>query len=391
MSGWRFALFLTLVLTVWALMHWYVFSRLNTVPWVAAHASPRGLILTAAALWLSYPVARMLNDRNLETVGVPLEYVAAVWMGTLFLMFAALLVVDLVTVGGLVFPQAAPHLRAGAVLVAGILAAIGIVQGARKPVVRDFEVRLPGLPPERDGLNLVAVSDLHLGTLKGKRWLTKLLGQIQDLKPDLVVVVGDLVDGNVRHVETLLPRLRQLRVPLGVWAVTGNHEYYAGLAGSVTLLEAAGYELLRDRWAQVVPGLIIAGVDDLTAREQFGKPDGAIEKALANRPPGATILLSHSPLESNVAAAAGANLMLSGHTHAGQIWPFNFLVRIKYPLLAGRYEVGGMSLIVCRGTGTWGPPMRLWQPSELLRIKLRTAAAKTTPAATRPPPSPTLP
>lgn len=391
MSGWRFALFLTLVLTVWALMHWYVFWRLSTIPWVAAHVSRRGLLLTAVALWLSYPVARMLNDRNLETVGGPLEYAAAVWMGTLFLMFAALLVVDLVTVGGLVFPQTAPQLRAGAVLVAGILAGIGIVQGARTPVVRDFEVRLPGLPPERDGLNLVAVSDLHLGTLKGKRWLTKLLGQIQDLKPDLVVVVGDLVDGNVRHVETLLPTLQQLRAPLGVWAVTGNHEYYAGLAGSVTLLEAAGYGLLRDRWAEVTPGLVIAGVDDLTARKQFGQPGGVIEKALTNRPPGVTILLSHSPLESNVAAAAGANLMLSGHTHAGQIWPFNFLVRIKYPFLVGRYEVGGMSLIVCRGTGTWGPPMRLWRPSELLRIKLRTVPANTAPAVTRPTPIPNLP
>lgn len=141
---------------------------------------------------------------------------------------------------------------------------------------------MPGLPPERDGLTLVALSDLHLGTLKGERWLSQLLVRVNALKPDLVVVVGDLVDGNVRHVEALLPTLKQLRSPLGVWAVTGNHEYYAGLERSVQLLEAAGYGLLRDCWVEVAPGLILAGVDDLTAREQFGQTDGAVERALAN-------------------------------------------------------------------------------------------------------------
>jgi uncharacterized protein len=377
MNGWRFAIFIALVLTVWALMHWYVFWRLGTIPWVAAHSSIRGLVLAAVGLGLSYPLARILNAWNLEAVGRPLEFAAAVWIGVLFLVLAALLAVDLVTAGGLLFTPVAPHLRSGAVLVAGILSLVGIAQGLRAPVVRDYEVRVAGLPPERDGLLLVAISDLHLGTLKGEGWLTKLFGRVKDLKPDLVVIVGDLVDGNVRHVETLLPVLQQLRSPLGVWAVTGNHEYYAGLEPSVKLIEAAGYHLLRDDWAEATPGLIIAGVDDLTAREQFGQRDDAVEQALANRPPGATILLSHSPLESGRASAAGANLMLSGHTHAGQIWPFNFLVRIKYPLLAGRYDVAGMTLIVGRGTGTWGPPMRLWRPSEILRIKLRTPDANT--------------
>jgi len=374
MNGWRFAIFITLVLTIWGIMHSYVFWRLGTIPWVVAHSSNRGMVLTAMALWLSYPLARTLNAWNLEAVGVPLEFAAATWMGVLFLVFAALFVVEVVTLCGLLFAQVAPQLRGGAVIVAGILAVLGIVQGSLEPVVRDYEVRLAGLPLERDGLTLVAISDLHLGTLKGERWLTKLLGRVNDLKPDLVVIVGDLVDGNVRYVETLLPTLQQLRSPLGVWAVTGNHEYYAGLEHSVKLFADAGYHLLRDRWSEATPGLIIAGVDDLTARGQFGQSDDAIERALANRPAGATILLSHSPLESKRASAAGANLMLSGHTHAGQIWPFNFLVQIKYPLLAGRYEVAGMTLIVGRGTGTWGPPMRLWQPSEMLRIKLRISA-----------------
>ena len=372
-----------------------MFWRLGTVPWLAAHCSNRGLVLAALGLGLSYPLARLLNCWNLEAVGVPLEFAAAVWIGVLFLMLAALLVVELITGGGLLFNQTATELRSGALLLAGILFIIGIIQGSRAPVVRDYEIRLAGLPPERDGLNLVAISDLHLGTLKGERWLTKLLGRVNGLQPDLAVIVGDLVHANVRHVETLLPMLKQLRSPLGVWAVTGNHEYYAGLEQSVKLLEAAGCHLLRDRWTEAASGLIIAGVDDLTAWTQFGQNDDADGTALANRPAGATILLSHSPLESQRASVAGANLMLSGHTHAGQIWPFNFLVRLKYPLLARRYEVAGMPLIVGCGTGTWGPPMRLWHPGEILRIKLRTGYGKVflfaptlSPARLSPPPSP---
>jgi len=192
------------------------------------------------------------------------------------------------------------------------------------------------------------------------------------MKPDIVVVDGDLVDGNVREVEPLLPVLTSLRAPLGVWAVTGNHEWYAGIDRSLQLFKDAGYTVLRDRWAVVAPGLVFAGVDDLTARRQFGLSDHPVEKALAGRPAGATILLSHSPLKAEAAAAAGAGLMLSGHTHDGQIWPFGYLVRFVYPLLGGRYEVNGMTAIVCRGTGTWGPRMRLWLPSEIVRITLRT-------------------
>ena len=142
--------------------------------------------------------------------------------------------------------------------------------------------------------------------------------------------------------------LQKLRAPLGVWAVTGNHEYYAGLERSVGLLEAAGYTVLRDRAAEIAPGLVLAGVDDLGARRQFGRTD-----------------------QADKAAAGGAGLMLSGHTHNGQIWPFNYLVRLSNPLVGGRYEIGGMPVIVGRGTGTWGPRMRLWRPSEIVRITLR--------------------
>jgi uncharacterized protein len=129
---------------------------------------------------------------------------------------------------------------------------------------------------------------------------------------------------------------------------------------------------LHGRWIEVRPGLIIAGVDDLTSRRRHGQTGNFIEQALAGRPAGvATILISHTPWDAETAAKSGVGLMLSSHTHDGQIWPFNYLVRLTHPLLAGRYELNGMPIIVCRGTGTWGPRMRLWLRGEIVRVTLR--------------------
>ena len=371
MSAGRMAVFVITVMGVWTLLHAYVLWRVWRLPALGTPAAHRVLVMTAVFLWLSYPLSRFLYHWHLSTVARPLEFVGTAWMGTLFLLFAALLVVDVVTAGGLLLPKLAPAMRGWSLVVAALLSATGLVQGLRDPVVRDYEVRLQGLPAERDGTVLVEISDIHLGTLIGERWMARLVERVNAMKADLVVVDGDLVDGNVGEVEPLLPVLRGLRAPLGVWAVTGNHEWYAGIDRSVRLLEEAGYTVLRDRWAEAAPGLVLAGVDDLTARRQFGLLDHPVEKALAGRPTGGPVLLSHSPLRADAAAASGAGLMRSGHTHDGQIWPFGYLVRFVYPLLGGRYEVSGMSVIVCRGTGTWGPRMRLWLPSEIVRITLR--------------------
>jgi uncharacterized protein len=345
------------------------------VPLAAAHLPRQALLLAGLVLWTSYPLARILGAKGLQAVAGPLEFLAASWIGVLFLLCSALLVTDAVTLGGWVLPRFSPALRGWAAGFALLLSIIGMLQGLRLPVLREYEVQLAGLPAERDGLVLVAVSDLHLGTLIGERWLKRLVDRVEELRPDLLLVVGDLVDGNIGHVESLLLHLNKLRAPLGIWAVTGNHEYYAGLDRSIALFEAAGFSVLRDRWAQITPGLVLAGVDDLTARRQSGHDDRPVEKALADRPAGASILLSHSPLQADKAAAAGVGLMLSGHTHNGQIWPFNHLVAFRYPLMGGRYQVDGMTVVVSRGAGTWGPRMRLWWPSEIVRIKLKAMPA----------------
>jgi predicted MPP superfamily phosphohydrolase len=366
------ALFLLIALSIWGALHAYVFWRLSSLPWIAQHVSIMTLSAVATFLWLSYFVARMLDRKGFQRFVWPLEIVAANWVGVASLLFFSLLASDVLTVGGTVFsPELTVTIRSVAVAIALLFALIGFVQALREPVITDHEVRLAGLPRELDGTVLVQLSDLHLGKILGKRWLEKLVVRVNALAPDIIVITGDLVDGNVGRVEPLRETLQRIRAALGVWIVSGNHEYYAGLAKSIRLFENAGFNVSRDANKQAAPGLVIAGVDDLTARDRVPDAIHPFDQALTNRPAGATILLSHTPLDAEKAAAAGVVLMLSGHTHNGQIWPFNYLVRMKHPLITGSYDVNGMKVIVSRGTGTWGPRMRLWLPSEIVRIKLR--------------------
>lgn len=371
MNAGRFIQFLIVVLSIWGLVHLYVFWRLSSIPWIATHVSRKLILCSGILLWLSYILARWIGSWSIAAVAYPLEFAASTWMGLVFLLFALLLVVDVATLGGALFSTLTPHVRGGAAAVALLLGAVAVVQALRPPVVTRHEVVLDSLPAQQDGTTLVAVTDLHLGRLLGERWLNKRIAQINALQPDGVVAVGDVVDGSAHHVRPLIPTLAQLQAPLGVWAVTGNHEFYVGVEHSMQLLAEAGWRVLRDQSSEVVSGLVFAGVDDLTARPSSGDEGHPIDRTLRDRPAGATVLLSHSPMEAERAAALGAQLMLSGHTHAGQIWPFNHLVGLRYRWVSGRYDVDGMPLIVCRGTGTWGPRMRLWKPSEILHITLR--------------------
>ncbi len=217
---------------------------------------------------------------------------------------------------------------------------------------------------------IVAVSDTHLGSQIGAGWLSARIDQVEALQPDMVALPGDIVEGHGPPSSDLMAPWRRFAPPLGVWAVLGNREYYGGI--DPRLFDSAGIRLLRDAWAEVRPGLVLAGVDDLTIRYRRGRQQGdPVATALADRPAGATILLSHTPWGAESAARAGVGLMLCGHTHAGQIWPFGYLVRRYYPLFESPYTVGRMRVIVCRGTGTWGPRMRLWRPGAILHVTLR--------------------
>jgi predicted MPP superfamily phosphohydrolase len=357
--------------TVISLCHLYVFWRATSVSFFQNQAARRGLIATGLLLWLLFVVGRLYGHGQDNTISHWLELAAMTWMGTLFLLTSALLAVELLTGGGWLLPRLALPLR-GIALPAGLfLAAIALYQGNLAPVVNDFAVSLPGLPATMDGTVVVAMSDLHLGTLRREEWLAARIAQVRELHPDLVLLVGDIFEGHGEHPqEQSILLLRTLTAPLGVWGVPGNHEFYGG-PQTIQALTDGGVKLLRNSWNEVRPGLVLAGVEEHTFNRQPEEGAGRITKALAGHAPGATILLSHKPWGAREAAENGVGLMLSGHTHGGQLWPFNYLVERFFPLLAGRYQVNNMPILVCRGTGTWGAPMRLWQPGEIMKITLR--------------------
>lgn len=363
-----FSVFLISFVTV---MLVYVMWRIGSVPFVARHMAPKSIVLAAFILWVIFVAGIVYGHQARGGVALIFEYAGMTLMGMLLIMMVVFLAVDVFTGFGALMPRWTPRLRELALIAGLLMTLFAIFQGLRPPVVRSFSVASPDLPANLDGTRVVVMSDLHVGSILNPRWLTGRIKQVQALNPDMVILAGDILEGHDhRDHAALLSAFELLAPPLGVWAVLGNHEFYRGKEKAIAFLEAAGIKVLRDRWVMPVPGLVVAGVDDLTFK--YGR-DGiarGVKKALTGRPEGATIFVSHTPWGSRAAAAAGVDLMVAGHTHGGQIWPFGYLVQQNYPLLAGRYDVNGMTVLVCRGTGTWGPRMRLWRPGEILHITL---------------------
>ena len=376
-------MFFRMILSALLAMSLYVGWRAGAVPRVRRYLPWYLRAILLVALGGSYMLAREAEGSGWPVTARALEVVGAHWLGTLLLLTVALLGADLLTGFGLFFRRRLPSIRGWALVAGLVLSGVALVQGNRPPVVRDHEVRLPGLGVDDDGLVVVFVSDMHLGSMIGERWLNARVAQIASLDPDLIVLGGDILEGDSPSERQLLPALARLSAPLGVWAVPGNHDRFGG-GGMLEELERQGIRVLRNESAQLRPGLTLAGADGGRLRGPRGAvsgPAGAatdrLAQALSRRPAGsATILASHFPSRVEEAARAGVGLMLSGHTHDGQIWPFRYVVRTEFPYLAGRYDVGGMPLIVSRGAGTWGPRMRLWHRGDILRVRLRADAVR---------------
>jgi predicted MPP superfamily phosphohydrolase len=346
----------------------YVTWRASSVPLLAQNPR-KGFVGGGAVLFGLFLVALIVSHRTVGPMAAAIEWAGMALLGSVFLVSTCLLAIDLATLFGRLVPSWAPALRGWGILAGIVLSCIAMVQGLRAPAVVSFDVTLPSLPAALDGTVVVAVSDAHLGTQLGERWFAERVAEIQALRPDVIVFLGDMFEGH-GAAPPELPALRALAPPLGKWFVDGNHESHTSAGSGNGVLAQGGFRRLANEWVELAPGFVLAGVDDLTNHERRGLDGDPLRRTLSNRRAGATVLLSHTPWQAERARGAGVELMLSGHTHGGQIWPFGYLVQRIYPLLAGRHDVGGMAVIVSRGTGTWGPRMRLWHRSEIVRVTL---------------------
>jgi uncharacterized protein len=261
--------------------------------------------------------------------------------------------------------------------VTAVLLVWGYAEARRVPRVRQLDVQLPRLGAGLDGLRVVLITDTHYGPLDRARWSARVCETVNALEADLVCHTGDIADGTAERRRAQAAPLGTVRATRARVYVTGNHEYYSEAQGWVDLMDELGWEPLRNRHLLLERGgdtLVVAGVDDVTA-ESSGLAGhrahlaGAMSGADPDLP---VLLLAHQPKFVDRAAAAGIDLQLSGHTHGGQIWPFHHLVRLDQPALAGLSHHGPRTLLyTSRGTGFWGPPFRVFAPSEITLLVLR--------------------
>ena len=261
----------------------------------------------------------------------------------------------------------------------GGLSAYGMFQARRRPTVMEVEVPIRDLPGPLAGLRIVQISDLHVGPTIKRDYVQRVADQVNALKPDLIALTGDLVDGSVDYLSKDVAPLKQLEAPYGKFYVTGNHEYYSGAEHWLTEVDRLGFTCLVNEHRMVaVAGamLAVAGVTDLNAHQILPAHATDPDAALANVPAGAfKLLLAHQPGSIYAAHRLGVHLQLSGHTHGGQYRPFDLAVSAAHPYLAGLHDHQGTWIYVNQGTGYWGPPLRLGIPSEITVLTLVPAPA----------------
>ena len=366
--------FLSVALLIYGSMHLYALSKV----WMAfphSYSLAVALIVLGMVLTLSPLLVHLLERQGWHRATVAAAWASYTWMGYLLLFFCIGLLFDLGQVLAALLNFRWPLNEALALRTTGLLALAALGYGfieARQLRVEEISITTPKLASGR--VTIAQISDLHLGIMQGDRLLDQVMARLRQLKPDIVVATGDIVDGEGDDLDALARHFRAYTPPLGAYAVTGNHEYYAGLDDSLRFLHDAGFTVLRGEAAKA-GGIVLAGVDDHTATSTGQHASVDTRQALASFSANDFIvLLKHQPM---VNSDTPFHLQLSGHIYGGQIFPFVYLTRLTYRVRTGLTELGdGRRLYVSRGTGTWGPPVRLFAPPEIALITITSEEAK---------------
>ena len=375
-----FFIFFSLVTSIYSAAHYYLYT------WVGRLAEPPKKVRWIAGavfvfLVVSFPASRILSWRDFNSFTYVLMFVSSFWMGLVLYLFILALTSDILLILARILrlkshlPERA-RLRAKRFLFAAILLAAVLIAGyslyeARDIGISKLEIPLAELPRELDGLSIVQISDFHFGVLNTTAKLEKVVALANSLNADFVFITGDLVDESVAHMEDMAGPLRKLKGRAGVYAVTGNHDYYAGVKRATGIMEEAGITVLRNELRILPGGLQLLGIDDPTGIRRMGEKSEDFISLIARVDPSQpSILLYHQPIQFERTAQAGIGLQLSGHTHGGQLYPIIHISKRIYPWTPGLHRLKESILFVSRGAGTWGPPMRFLAPPEIVHLKL---------------------
>jgi uncharacterized protein len=377
-----FVIFFSIVLLIYSLLNYYIYAR-------ALQAFPAGNPYRSTYKWIflilstSYIIARFLERVWLSPLTDLLTWVGSFWLAAMIYFFLFVVIIDLVRMVNLVVPVYPSFVTGNyamtkmvifaSVVVIVIVSIIGGYINAISPRVTRLDLAVHKHAGTMKKLHLVMVSDIHMGTVIGPRRIGALVDHINALKPDLILIAGDAVDEDlapvIRH--NLGANLENLKAPLGVYGITGNHEYIGGAEPAVNYLRKHGINLLRDSAVLVNNSFYIAGREDRDRERFTGKKRKPVAELLQDVDKSLpVILLDHQPFQLGLAQEAGADLQLSGHTHHGQLWPASWITKAIYELSYGYLKKGDTHFYVSSGYGSWGPPVRIGTRSEIVDVWL---------------------
>lgn len=360
--------FLSVALTIYGVMHIYALSKV----WYAFPHSTAlvfTLFFTGIALTLSPFILWYLSRQNWHGAYAVISWLVYTWMGFLFLFCCTALALDIGHLLSTIMGIKWPFNNSMTLLIVGLLSISFMGYGfteAKKIQIENVNITTPKLASGQ--ITIAHISDLHLGVMLGATFLGGIIAKVNEAHPDIVVATGDVIDGQGDDLNKLAQRFHTLHPPMGLFAVTGNHEYFAGLENSLGFLRNAGFRVLRGESA-IAGGIVLVGIDDPTARAMNQEIKLDTKQALASvTQHDFIVLLKHQPV---VDINIPFDLQLSGHVHGGQIFPFGLLTRITYGICTGLTQLAdGRMLYVSRGTGTWGPPIRIFAAPEITLITI---------------------
>jgi uncharacterized protein len=375
------------------MVQWYAFIALlhGYVAWRLLPDLPFGMIATVAlSLWLAasavlVPVGFAARRMRRQPWADILAWSGLLMMGAFSSLFVLTFVRDVLLLAGTVLrgwvigPDSLGEFRkysaAAVPLLAAIASLAGLYNARKRAGVRRVDVPIANLPAALHGFTIAQISDIHVGPTIKRNYLDAIVDAVNELGADLIAVTGDLVDGSVAQLARHTQPLARLSARHGAYFVTGNHEYYSGVEAWLVEIRRLGLRVLMNEHVVLMhegAAVVVGGVTDHGAHhyDPAQRSDPAAAMVGAPRNAAFRLLLAHQPRSAFAAAPVGFDLQLSGHTHGGQFLPWTFLVRLQQPITAGLHRVQSLWVYVSRGTGYWGPPLRLGAPSEITHLRL---------------------